>query len=398
MQAAIECFAARGFAATSIQDIATEAGISKGIIYHYFASKDEIMRRIVNRALDDLGRSYDDIPLVYASVHQQIRAFMQTMVTYVAAHPRETAIFVQERRLFTSSFEDLAARSDQVVMQLEDLLRNGTLDGSIRELASPHAMSLGLIGMATWLYQWTAQTPYTPDQIADTYADVVLEGLCIDRSSQPATQTTLPYTHDDNDWQDNGSPARQATPTRETLTRAAIQEFVSRGYAGTPINVIAKNAGVTTGAVYSQFSGKKAILHLIMSRFLNRLSRTMDRALIERLPLPDVTARFISAIFGEVGDHQAEMTIFLQEFRHLASEEFKDLRMKCNDIIAKIGAVLAAGIEEKQFRDNVIPDVTAIGVLGMCTFPFQWKAPAEVLPPETATMFAEVILAGLAPS
>jgi AcrR family transcriptional regulator len=50
--AALQVFARRGFAAARISDIAAAAGISHGLVYHYFSSKDEMFTVLVERALE----------------------------------------------------------------------------------------------------------------------------------------------------------------------------------------------------------------------------------------------------------------------------------------------------------------------------------------------------------
>jgi len=52
LNAALQVFARRGLAATQISDIAKTAGLSHGLVYHYFSSKDEIFTELVERALD----------------------------------------------------------------------------------------------------------------------------------------------------------------------------------------------------------------------------------------------------------------------------------------------------------------------------------------------------------
>jgi AcrR family transcriptional regulator len=47
MAAALKLFANKGFTTTSIMDIAREAGVSKGLLYNYFDSKDVLVREIV---------------------------------------------------------------------------------------------------------------------------------------------------------------------------------------------------------------------------------------------------------------------------------------------------------------------------------------------------------------
>src|SRR5690349_15996631 len=46
VRAAGQLFTARGFAATSIDDIAARAGVAKGAVYHHFESKEQIFARV----------------------------------------------------------------------------------------------------------------------------------------------------------------------------------------------------------------------------------------------------------------------------------------------------------------------------------------------------------------
>lgn len=53
MDSALEIFAEKGFAATSINMIATNAGISKGLIYNYFTSKEDLINTIALIGFDE---------------------------------------------------------------------------------------------------------------------------------------------------------------------------------------------------------------------------------------------------------------------------------------------------------------------------------------------------------
>jgi AcrR family transcriptional regulator len=53
--AARKLFASRGFAETSIDDIAARAGVAKGAVYHHFASKEEIFARLVDALQAELA-------------------------------------------------------------------------------------------------------------------------------------------------------------------------------------------------------------------------------------------------------------------------------------------------------------------------------------------------------
>jgi AcrR family transcriptional regulator len=53
--AAHELFAKRGFASTTIDDIAGRAGVAKGAVYHHFGSKEEIFERVLDRIFCDIA-------------------------------------------------------------------------------------------------------------------------------------------------------------------------------------------------------------------------------------------------------------------------------------------------------------------------------------------------------
>ena len=53
--AARKLFTARGFEATSIDDIAARAGVAKGAVYHHFASKQEIFTRVLDQIQGELA-------------------------------------------------------------------------------------------------------------------------------------------------------------------------------------------------------------------------------------------------------------------------------------------------------------------------------------------------------
>lgn len=54
---ALRLFASRGLAATKIADIAAAAGVSQGLIYHYFDSKEAIFTELIRHAYDGINKA-----------------------------------------------------------------------------------------------------------------------------------------------------------------------------------------------------------------------------------------------------------------------------------------------------------------------------------------------------
>jgi len=57
LDAALEMFLEKGFAAAKVEDVAKRAGISKGLVYLYFPSKDALLEAIVHRAISPVADS-----------------------------------------------------------------------------------------------------------------------------------------------------------------------------------------------------------------------------------------------------------------------------------------------------------------------------------------------------
>src|SRR4051794_35863816 len=51
LDAALACFAERGFAATRLDDVAKRAGVTKGTLYLYFPNKEELFKEVVRQAI-----------------------------------------------------------------------------------------------------------------------------------------------------------------------------------------------------------------------------------------------------------------------------------------------------------------------------------------------------------
>ena len=84
-----------GFHGTSMSQVAKEAKVSTGIIYHYFESKDELIAELYNtlksKMAHDLMQKFDpNQPIV-----TQIRQFIHEAVRYTILHPNESAFIEQ---------------------------------------------------------------------------------------------------------------------------------------------------------------------------------------------------------------------------------------------------------------------------------------------------------------
>jgi AcrR family transcriptional regulator len=77
LDAAQRCFAGRGFHAATMADIAETAGISAGLAYRYFASKDAIVLAIIDRHLELKRERIARLPAALNLVDRMLEAFRE---------------------------------------------------------------------------------------------------------------------------------------------------------------------------------------------------------------------------------------------------------------------------------------------------------------------------------
>lgn len=82
---ALKLFAKDGFAKTTIGKIASEAGVSKGLIYHYFSSKEAILVAIFE-GLQEMGRQVTDFPEEKSPV-ECLRQMLERTFSYIENEP-----------------------------------------------------------------------------------------------------------------------------------------------------------------------------------------------------------------------------------------------------------------------------------------------------------------------
>ncbi|MEW5422277.1 TetR/AcrR family transcriptional regulator [Amorphus sp. 3PC139-8] len=174
-----QIFAEKGYDATSMRDIATAAGVSKSLLYHHFASKDDIYARI---SFNSTRHLYDFVEAripADGTPSEKVRAFMLAAATFFSEH---RSAWIAASNAFWSDpdrhrMEQRLARRRQFELTLRALIRDGIEAGEFRDVDPANAGRLILSGI-NWMTRWfdPAKT-YTAEEIVDQYADIILSGI-----------------------------------------------------------------------------------------------------------------------------------------------------------------------------------------------------------------------------
>ena len=180
LAAASRLFAERGFALTSVQEIVEYAGVTKGAMYHYFSSKDDLLQQIYTRLLavqsarlvaiaDDTDRPVRDRLHDAAAdvVVSTLEHLDDAMVSWRSMHmlpPDRLAEVRGDRRRFHERFR----------MLIEQGQGEGSLRSDVSADLVAHQFFGGVHHLGTWYH---ADGELTPESIGATFADLLLRGL-----------------------------------------------------------------------------------------------------------------------------------------------------------------------------------------------------------------------------
>jgi AcrR family transcriptional regulator len=180
--AAVSLFAEKGFDATSVQEIVERAEVTKGAMYHYFKSKDDLLYEIyhglISQQLADLDRILGAGHPPAVAVREIIRNLVATTTDRLA----EAAVFSREmHKLAAEPMSALRAQRRRYHEALRDVVARGQESGVFASVASAETVTLIVFGVVNQLPQWyQPDGPKSPRQLADEIADFALAALTAD--------------------------------------------------------------------------------------------------------------------------------------------------------------------------------------------------------------------------
>ena len=175
---AARAFRERSYHGASMQQIAAAAGVQKSTLYHHFASKDEILYRILDEGVQVLLRPLEEICATDADPAEKLRRAVTNHVLALCQHPDLLAVLLFETRTFSRKIErHIKPRRDQYNALLLEILKSGMSQGQFRTVDARIAL-YGIFGMCNWICQWyRPKGPITPEELAREYADLAVVAL-----------------------------------------------------------------------------------------------------------------------------------------------------------------------------------------------------------------------------
>ena len=187
---AAELFARDGFGATSLDDIASVLGVTKGALYYHVRNKEEILRLIYLTVLTASEEPLQHITEADLSPVEKLRHAVEHQVAVAADRSPAMIVFYREHPHLTGPFaKEITLRKKAYEQYFEHIIEEGQSAGAFQMNVDPKIATFGLLGMCNWLSQWyRPEGEYTHQHIAAMFVNMIGSGLCL---SPPCTSPPL---------------------------------------------------------------------------------------------------------------------------------------------------------------------------------------------------------------
>ena len=225
LEAATAEFAVNGFEATSVQKIASAAGVSKAKVFYYFESKEELYARVLDRVLGPLLTPLESIPLASSaeSFWASLESGLDSAFAFGRSDPHAAALLrgLYRRGGDSESLQHLLARTRAA---LDTWLRNGQQLGAVRtDLLVPilaEAVLGALVHVDRWLASHTEAEAAADEMLSSTSLAALARDALMQRTP-PECEAEVAYAAEDAPREIDAYLDVSATVTRRVLLRNA---------------------------------------------------------------------------------------------------------------------------------------------------------------------------------
>lgn len=195
LAAALELFVEKGFAATRAEEVAKLAGVSKGTLFLYFASKEELFKAVVRQNISGRFAEWNaEFESFQGSTADMLRYCITAWWERIGSTKASgiTKLMMSEAR----NFPELAAFYEHEVIQpghqlIQRVLQRGVDRGEFRPIDMKYGVYIVLAPMmflAMWKHSLgtcAASTQLLPEEYIAVQIETILHGLCTAQPPRP---------------------------------------------------------------------------------------------------------------------------------------------------------------------------------------------------------------------
>jgi AcrR family transcriptional regulator len=177
LRIAADKFGKQGYQATTLDEIAADAGISRAAFYLYFPSKEELLRRMYSQVIATSQAAIEHIVTEDLPVPEKLRRIIRHQVRYMATNIPLSQVFFSEIFNLRPELGQWVKRANRAFGEvIEKVVKEGVQKGELIPV-HPKRFTYALMGMCNWMHRWYRPGgEWTPDTVAEEFIRILESG------------------------------------------------------------------------------------------------------------------------------------------------------------------------------------------------------------------------------
>lgn len=178
LAAAQNLFKAKGYASTSVRDIAKKIGLEAASIYSHVNSKEDFLKVTCFEMADQFELAINEVNDIYFNAEEKLRMAIQFHVEILCGNLDAAVVFIRDwRNLTGDSLESFIAKRNTYEEGIRELVETGIREGIFNQTDKKFA-ALTILSSVNWIVEWYDPAgKLTPKEIATNLSNFILEGL-----------------------------------------------------------------------------------------------------------------------------------------------------------------------------------------------------------------------------
>jgi AcrR family transcriptional regulator len=173
LETAARRFEAKGYAGTSVDEIARELRITKAAVYHYWGSKEDLLEAIQDRALALLRERLNRLDEEESPYETRLEATVAAYIDAVLENKSFVSVLLRD---FVSS-ERTREKQRAFRQQCRETLEEEIAAGNVRD-SDPEVMTLAIVGLCSTIASWYEPAGrLSPEEVKKVYLGLITNGL-----------------------------------------------------------------------------------------------------------------------------------------------------------------------------------------------------------------------------
>ena len=183
LDAAVRVFARQGFHSCRVADIADEAGVAYGLVYHYFRSKDEVMNELFEERWSLLLAAIEETDRTDASGREKLDAVAGFIIESYRRDPELMQVIIVEVTRAANSFgRTHLPEINKAYEAIEKIIADAQKAGTFRADIDPRLASMFFYGgieqlLSGWVFELIPAGDGDFDRARETLVDSMCGGL-----------------------------------------------------------------------------------------------------------------------------------------------------------------------------------------------------------------------------